>query len=95
MPPTSSPFRATKARSRRSSIGPAALAAVVTPFGGGSSVVGGVEAPVDETRFKGAITLDLRDLNRVLEIDRTSRAARIEAGIFGPGARGAAAARTV
>src|SRR5437773_25277 len=33
---------------------------------------------------RSAITLDLRHLDRVLEIDRTSRAARIEAGVFGP-----------
>jgi alkyldihydroxyacetonephosphate synthase len=60
------------------------LPAVVTPFGGGSSVVGGVEATVDSARFKGAVTLDLRRLDRVIEIDRASRAARIEGGIFGP-----------
>jgi len=58
--------------------------AALTPFGGGSSVVGGVEPQLDGTAYKAAITLDLRHLNRVLEIDRTSRAARIEAGIFGP-----------
>ena len=58
--------------------------AVVTPFGGGSSVVGGVEPRLDGTAYKAAITLDPRHLNRVLEIDPTSRAARIEAGVFGP-----------
>ena len=58
--------------------------AAVTPFGGGSSVVGGVEPRLDGTAYKAAITLDLRHMNRVLEIDRTSRAARIEAGVFGP-----------
>ncbi|MFG2606496.1 FAD-binding oxidoreductase [Streptomyces sp. NPDC048514] len=54
----------------------------VVPFGGGSSVVGGVEP-----RFDGhpaVVTLDLERLDRVLEIDRTSRAARIQAGVFGP-----------
>ena len=30
------------------------------------------------------MTIDLRELGRVLEIDKTSRAARIEAGAFGP-----------
>lgn len=50
------------------------------PYGGGSSVVGGVEP-----RFDGpAISLDLGRLDRVLEIDRTSRAARIQAGVLGP-----------
>ena len=58
--------------------------AAVTPFGGGSSVVGGVEPRLDGTGYKAAIALDLRHLDRVLEIDRTSRAARIEAGVFGP-----------
>jgi alkyldihydroxyacetonephosphate synthase len=58
--------------------------AALTPFGGGSSVVGGVEPRLDGTVYRAAITLDLRHMNRVLEIDRTSRAARIEAGVFGP-----------
>ncbi len=35
-------------------------------------------------RYKAAITIDLRDMGRVLEVDRTSRAARIEGGAFGP-----------
>ncbi len=58
--------------------------AAVIPFGAGSSVVGGVEAGVEGTGKKAALSLDLRHLDRVLEIDRTSRAARIEAGVFGP-----------
>jgi alkyldihydroxyacetonephosphate synthase len=53
------------------------------PYGGGSSVVGGVEARgLDD--YAGAISIDLRRLDQVLEIDRASRAARIQAGIFGP-----------
>ena len=55
----------------------------VIPFGCGSSVVGGVE-PVVGDRYAGVISLDLRQLGRVLEIDRTSRAARIQAGTRGP-----------
>ena len=62
----------------------ATAGALVVPFGGGSSVVGGIDPAVDEGRFNAAVTLDLRNLNRVKEVDRTSRAARIEAGIFGP-----------
>src|SRR4051812_19535106 len=58
--------------------------AALTPFGGGSSVVGGVEAKVDGLTYKASITLDLRRLNRVAEVDKASRAARIEGGIFGP-----------
>ncbi len=57
--------------------------AAVVPFGGGSSVVGGVEPRVGG-KYKAAITIDLRNLNRVVEVDKTSRAARIEAGTFGP-----------
>ena len=55
----------------------------VIPFGAGSSVVGGVE-PVVGDGFAGAVSLDMRRLNRVLEVDATSRAARIQAGILGP-----------
>jgi alkyldihydroxyacetonephosphate synthase len=58
--------------------------ASVTPFGGGSSVVGGVEPVRHAVRHKAAVTVDLRDLGRVLEVDKTSRAARIEGGVFGP-----------
>ena len=49
----------------------------VVPFGGGSSVVGGVE-------LAGAVSLDLTGLNRVLDVDRASRAARVQAGVYGP-----------
>jgi alkyldihydroxyacetonephosphate synthase len=55
----------------------------VIPFGGGSSVVGGIEAKVGGS-FKATLSLDLRRMGRVLEIDRTARAARIEAGALGP-----------
>ena len=58
--------------------------AAVIPFGGGSSVVGGVEHRLDRARYKAALTIDLSRMGRVLEIDRASRAARIEAGAFGP-----------
>src|SRR4051812_2240121 len=56
--------------------------ATVTPFGGGSSVCGGVEAKRDG--HKGAVTIDLRQLGKVKEIDKTSRAALIEGGTYGP-----------
>ena len=55
---------------------------VAIPYGGGSSVVGGVEAPAGEAR--PVVSIDLRNLNRVLEVDRTSRAARIQGGVLGP-----------
>jgi len=54
------------------------------PYGGGSSVVGGVECDVAGGRYRGVASIDLRELGRVVEIDRTSRAARIEAGVYGP-----------
>ena len=54
---------------------------VVVPYGGGSSVVGGVEYRGDD---RPALSLDLSGLDRVLELDRTSRAARIQAGARGP-----------
>lgn len=53
------------------------------PYGAGSSVVGGVEADVGDG-YAGAISVDLGRLDRVLEVDRTSRAARIQAGALGP-----------
>jgi len=57
--------------------------AAAIPYGGGSSVVGGVEAAVGD-HFAAAVSVDLSGLDRVIEIDRLSRAARIQAGIFGP-----------
>jgi alkyldihydroxyacetonephosphate synthase len=48
-----------------------------TPYGGGSSVVGGVECA-------GAVTIDLGRFDQVLEVDDVSRAARIQAGVLGP-----------
>jgi alkyldihydroxyacetonephosphate synthase len=57
--------------------------AAVIPFGGGTSVVGGVEPAVPD-RFAGTVTIDLKALDRVLEVDRTSLAARIQAGALGP-----------
>jgi alkyldihydroxyacetonephosphate synthase len=57
--------------------------AAVIPFGGGSSVVGGVE-PAVGGGFTGTVSLDLKGLDRVLEVDRTSRAARVQGGVLGP-----------
>ncbi|MCB9682202.1 MAG: FAD-binding oxidoreductase [Alphaproteobacteria bacterium] len=55
----------------------------VIPYGGGTSVVGGVE-PVVGPRYAGTLTVDLRALDRVLEVDPVSRLARIQAGATGP-----------
>lgn len=59
----------------------------VVPFGGGTSVVGGVECGVPcgaAGSFRGVVSLDMRRMDRVLEVDSTSRAARIQAGATGP-----------
>jgi alkyldihydroxyacetonephosphate synthase len=55
--------------------------AAVIPFGGGTSVVGGIEGRLGDRPF---VSLDLRRLNRVLEVDAESMAARIQAGATGP-----------
>jgi alkyldihydroxyacetonephosphate synthase len=54
--------------------------AAVIPFGGGTSVVGGVEPRFEQP----AVSLDMGALDRVLEIDHVSGAARIQAGVLGP-----------
>jgi alkyldihydroxyacetonephosphate synthase len=53
------------------------------PFGGGTSVVGGVTPDVGSS-FNGAISIDLGELDRVLEVDPVSRSARIQGGALGP-----------
>lgn len=58
--------------------------AAIVPFGGGTSVVGGV-GPTIDTGHEAAVTIDLKSLDRVLEVDRTSLSARIQAGATGPG----------
>lgn len=60
--------------------GPANVA--VIPYGGGSSVVGGVGYRGDD--HAAAVSLDLSGMDRVLEVDTASRAARIQAGARGP-----------
>jgi alkyldihydroxyacetonephosphate synthase len=54
------------------------------PYGGGTSVVGGVQPEIDPS-YNGAVSLDMRSLNRVLEVDSISRSARIQGGALGPG----------
>jgi len=53
------------------------------PFGGGTSVVGGVTPSVPSS-YNGAVSIDLRALHSVLEVDEVSRAACIQAGALGP-----------
>jgi len=57
--------------------------AAAIPYGGGTSVVGGVEAAIGDG-YVGAVAIDLGALDRVLEVDPVSQAARIQAGALGP-----------
>jgi alkyldihydroxyacetonephosphate synthase len=54
--------------------------AVVVPFGGGTSVVGGVEYRGD----RPWLALDLTELAGVVEVDEVSLAARVRGGTLGP-----------
>jgi alkyldihydroxyacetonephosphate synthase len=56
--------------------------AVVIPFGGGTNISGSLELPADEGRT--VVSLDLARLDRVVEIDETSRMARVQPGVLGP-----------
>ena len=55
----------------------------VIPYGGGSSVCGGVETNVGDA-YKGVISLDMKNLNSIIDIDKDSRTALIQGGILGP-----------
>ncbi len=54
----------------------------LVPFGGGTSVVGGVEC--SGRPHKGVVCMDMRGLNKVLDVDHTSMVAHIQAGATGP-----------
>ncbi|CAN5173132.1 FAD-binding oxidoreductase [soil metagenome] len=61
----------------------------VVPFGGGTSVVGGVDAALARGAFargerSAVISLDLERCAGLYELDPTSRLARLGAGTFGP-----------
>ncbi len=62
----------------------AALAAnaVVIPFGGGTNIVGSLEAPRNEPRT--VISVDMGRMNQLLDVDAESRVARVQAGALGP-----------
>ena len=55
---------------------------VVVPFGGGTSVVGGLEPRADG--FAGVIALDTRRMNALRALDTESRLAELEPGLRGP-----------
>jgi alkyldihydroxyacetonephosphate synthase len=63
----------------------------VVPFGGGTSVVGGL-SPESEA-FTGLIALDTRRMNALLNLDEQSLVARLEPGLRGPQAEELLAAR--
>jgi alkyldihydroxyacetonephosphate synthase len=63
----------------------------VVPFGGGTSVVGGVEPLRGE--FPAVITLDLARMHRLTELDRSSQLATFEPGVSGPRAETVLASR--
>ena len=56
--------------------------AVVIPYGGGSNIVGALEAVPTETRQ--VLSIDMGRMNKVLEVDEASGLARIQAGVLGP-----------
>lgn len=64
----------------------AAARLAVIPFGGGTSVVGGVDSALEaeRDRYAGVVSLDLERTSGLLELDLESRAARLGAGTTGP-----------
>ncbi len=54
----------------------------VVPFGGGTSVVGGVAPLCGE--HAGVVALDMRRMGEVLELDRESRSVSVQAGMRAP-----------
>ena len=66
------------------------IGVAVVPFGGGTSVVGGVE-PL-RGGFDAVVSLDLTGLARVLAVDRRSLTATLEPGLLGPALEAALAA---
>ncbi len=55
----------------------------IVPVGGGSSVCGGIE-PTQNTRYQGVISVNMKHFNQILEVDKASRSAHIQGGIYGP-----------
>jgi alkyldihydroxyacetonephosphate synthase len=56
----------------------------VVPFGGGTSVVGGLTARRDG--YAGLVALDVAGLDRLVSVDAESQTAVLEAGLLGPDA---------
>lgn len=56
-----------------------ATGTAIVPFGGGSSVCGGIADP-----GRPAVVLDLTSMSQIVDVDTTSRLARVQAGVTGP-----------
>ncbi|MFB6180208.1 MAG: FAD-binding oxidoreductase [Halorientalis sp.] len=58
----------------------------VVPYGGGTSVVGGIECDPDGdgASYAGVLSLDVRELDAVRDVDEHTLSARIQAGALGP-----------
>jgi alkyldihydroxyacetonephosphate synthase len=54
------------------------------PYGGGTSVVGGVTPAVEDGSYNGAVSIDLGRLAKLVEVDAVSRSALVQAGASGP-----------
>jgi alkyldihydroxyacetonephosphate synthase len=55
---------------------------VVIPFGGGTNIAESLEPPRGETRT--VLSVDMRRMDAVIEIDDVARLARVQAGVLGP-----------
>ncbi|KYK16675.1 MULTISPECIES: FAD-binding oxidoreductase [Streptomyces] len=64
----------------------------LVPFGGGTSVVGGL-APEGGSATAGFVALDLRHMNRLLDLDEVSRTATLQPGLRAPEAEALLAER--
>ncbi|WP_152346068.1 FAD-binding oxidoreductase [Brevibacterium sp. CFH 10365] len=54
----------------------------VVPFGGGTSVVGGITAA--RAQFSACVSISLARLDKIVDVDAESLTATVQAGVFGP-----------
>ncbi len=55
----------------------------IIPVGGGSSVCGGIE-PTENERYAGVISVNMMHFNKIMQVDKASRSAHIQGGMYGP-----------
>jgi len=55
----------------------------VVPYGGGSSVTGGIEPRVGD-QYNGCFSVDMKYFDQLLAIDQENQTAHFQAGIYGP-----------